>query len=288
MLFVKRKLQILLLFVFLICLLTACTVTDQDNALSIHIIDVGQGDSILVKTPHGKIMLIDGGEASFGRSVASYLKKNKVKKIDVLVGTHPHADHIGGLIDVVQNFEIGQFYMPKKEHTSKTFEDLLEKAQSKGLKITAATNDIAIAFDEDITLHFLGPLKDYGDNLNLWSVVIKMDYKEKSFLFTGDLEELGEDDLLATYDKNFLKSQFLKVSHHGSSTSSSEGFLQVIQPKVAVISCGKGNSYDHPHKEVIERLRSLNTSIYRTDLQGTVVIKSDGLKIWSYQKPYGY
>ncbi|AKL95841.1 beta-lactamase domain-containing protein [Clostridium aceticum] len=288
MFFIRRKFPLLLLFILLLVLLIACTVKSKDDYLSIHTIDVGQGDSILIKTPNGRTMLIDGGEPSYGKAVVAYLKKNKVKKIDVLIGTHPHSDHIGGLINVLDHFQIDRFYLPKKEHTSNTFQELLEKAQAKGLKISAATSDISITFDDDITLHFLGPLRDYGDHLNLWSVIVKMDYKEKSFLFTGDLEALGEDDLLATYKKDFLKSQFLKVGHHGSNTSSTEDFLQAIEAKVAVISCGRDNAYGHPHMEVIERLQKRNTAIYRTDLQGSIIVKSDGHKIWSHQQPYNY
>ncbi|SET42087.1 competence protein ComEC [Natronincola peptidivorans] len=281
----KQLLALFLVLFILIPMLSGCFF-EEDTALSIHVIDVGQGDSILIKTPNGKTMLIDGGEPAAGKTVVSYLKKRKVKKIDLLVATHPHADHIGGLIDVIHSIPIDKFYMPHKLHTSKTFENLLDAAKDKDLKISAATAGIMIDFDEDITLYFLGPLRDYGDDLNLWSAVVKMDYKEKSFLFTGDLEALGEEDILSGFQKDFLKSQFLKVGHHGSRTSTTENFLQVIEPTVAVISCGRNNSYGHPHEEVINRLNLFNIAVYRTDMQGTIVIKSDGNRIWSHQKPY--
>lgn len=282
----RKRFALLLSLIITINLLTSCMFLAEDTDLSIHVIDVGQGDSILVKTPNGKTMLIDGGEPTAGRSVVSYLRKNKVKKIDVLIATHPHADHIGGLIDVIDRFQIDNFYIPYKIHTSKTYESLLDAANNKGLKATPATNDIMINLDEDIVLYFLGPLKDYGDDLNNWSVVIKLDYKVQSFLFTGDLESLGEVDLLTAYNADFLHAQFLKVAHHGSNTSTSQRFLEAVQPKIAVISSGKDNSYGHPHQEVIDRLRDLNMAIYRTDQQGTIVIKSDGNRIWSNEKPY--
>lgn len=286
MVMTKKYYCIPLIFILILSLLGGCVFLEEDTDLSIHIIDVGQGDSILVKTPNGKTMLIDGGEPSAGKTVVSYLDRNNINKIDVLIATHPHADHIGGLIDVLKNFEIGKFYMPRKIHTSKTYEKLLETAKSEGIKITAAKKDIVIDLDQDITLYFLNPLRDYGDDLNMWSAVVKMEYGEKSFLFTGDFEVLGEKELCATYDKDFLKSQFLKVAHHGSNTSTSQEFLDVIEPKVAIISSEKGNSYGHPHEEVVERLKNFGTTIYRTDEQGTIVIRSDGDKIWSNQEPY--
>jgi len=282
----KRYILFPLIFTLILALLGGCVLFEDDSDLSIHIIDVGQGDSIFVKTPNGKTMLIDGGDIAGGKTVVSYLNKYNIDKIDVLIGTHPHADHIGGLIDVLENFEIGKFYMPKKIHTSKTYEKLLETTKNKGLKITPATKDIVIDLDQDIPLYFLSPLRDYGDNLNLWSAVVKMEYGEKSFLFTGDFEALGEKELCDTYDKDFLQSEFLKVGHHGSNTSTSQEFLDIIQPEIAIISCKTGNSYGHPHKEVIERLKKFGSNIYRTDEQGTIVIRSDGDIIWSNQEPY--
>lgn len=282
----KRYILVSLIFTLILALLSGCVLFEEDSDLSIHIIDVGQGDSIFVKTPNGKTMLIDGGDIAAGKTVVSYLNKYNIDKIDVLIGTHPHADHIGGLIDVLENFEIGKFYMPKKIHTSKTYEKLLETTKNKGLKITPATKDLVIDLDQDIPLYFLSPLRDYGDNLNLWSAVVKMEYGEKSFLFTGDYEVLGEKELCDTYDKDFLQSEFLKVGHHGSNTSTSQEFLDIIQPEIAIISCKTGNSYGHPHKEVVERLKKFGSNIYRTDEQGTIIIRSDGDIIWSNQEPY--
>ncbi|WP_176762071.1 ComEC/Rec2 family competence protein [Natronincola ferrireducens] len=284
----KNKLINLLLIIIVIGLLTGCFLREDEGVLSLHFIDVGQGDSILIKTPNDKTLLIDGGEPSAGKNVTSYLRKNKVKKIDILIATHPHADHIGGLVDVVNNFPIDKFYMPKKAHTSKTYEKLLQTVKDNNLKVTAATNDIVVELDEDIILYFLGPMKDYGDNLNMWSVILKMDYKDKSFLFTGDLEYLGEKDLIQEYPRSFLQAQVLKVGHHGSNTSTCGEFLEVVNPKVAVISAGSNNPYGHPHQEVLEGLTKFPVAIYRTDKQGTIVIKSDGHRIWSHLEPYFY
>ena len=282
----KRHYLVLLTFILILTLLTGCFLLEDDTDLSIHIIDVGQGDSIFIRTPNGKTMLIDAGEPSAGKTVVSYLNRHYIDKIDILIGTHPHADHIGGLAEVINNFEIGKIYMPRKIHTSKTYEKLLETIRDNGLKITEAKSDITVELDDDIYLYFLNPLRDFGDDLNLWSVVLKMEYKDTSFLFTGDLESPVELELLEKYDPDFLKSDFLKVGHHGSNTSTSQKFLDNVQPIVAVISSKTGNSYGHPHKEVIDRLTKMNINVYRTDKQGNIVIRSDGEMIWSNQEPY--
>lgn len=254
--------------------------------LSVHMIDVGQGESILIITPNNKTILIDAGEQSEGRKVKAYLTKNRIKKIDLLIGTHPHSDHIGGLAEIIQSFEVTKIIMPKKLHTSLTFEKLLTTIDAKGLSISEPPLNNIVELDTNVKLHFLGPLKNYGDNLNLWSVVFRLDYIDKSFLFTGDMEAAAEIDLINTYGKEFLTSNLLNVGHHGSNTSTSKQFLDLVSPEIALISVGKDNSYGHPHKEVIDRLEHINTFIYRTDFQGTVVILSDGRKIWSNIAPF--
>lgn len=279
----RKHLYIVGLLIMLTIILSGC-LSNED--LSIHFIDVGQGDSILIVTPQGKSILIDGGEISEGDKVASYLRRNKIKKIDIMVGTHPHSDHIGGLIEVMNRFKVDKLFLPNKIHTTITYEKFLETASTQGLKITTPISGTSLSLEEDITLHFLSPLRDYGDDLNLWSIVLKLDYKNQSFLFTGDVEATGELDIINAYEKDFLTSNVLKVAHHGSNTSSTQEFLDIVKPQVAIISCGKNNAYSHPHQEVIDRLISSNIAIYRTDYQGTVLIKSDGSKVWSNTKPY--
>ena len=277
------SLLILLLFVVFFTL-TACE-KSLSGVLSIHMIDVGQGESILIITPNNKTILIDAGEQSEGRRVKAYLTKKQVNKIDLIIGTHPHSDHIGGLSEIIKNFEVEKIIMPKKLHTSATFEKLFTTIESKGLTISAPQQNKLIEFDENIKLHFLGPIKDYGDNLNLWSIVFRLDYKDKSFLFTGDIEEEAEIDLINTYDKAVLRANVLNVGHHGSNTSTSKQFLDYVNPEIALISLGNDNPYGHPHREVIKRLEEASAFIYRTDLQGTVILLSDGIEIWSNQVP---
>ena len=255
------------------------------DVLTIHMIDVGQGESILISTPNNKTILIDAGEASQGKKVKSYLLKHGIDKIDLLIGTHPHTDHIGGLPEIINNFEVKKIIMPKKLHTSATFEKLLTAIESKKLTINSPKPNSIIEFDRDIKLHFLGPIRDYGDNLNLWSVVFRLDYKNKSFLFTGDMEHEAEMDLINTYSMDDLGANVLNVGHHGSDSSTTQQFLDCVNPEIALISLGSNNPYNHPHEEVIIRLVQSEVLIYRTDLQQTVVIYSDGESIWSHQAP---
>lgn len=282
----KIKIKFAAALIILCLTLFALNGCDRNSdILSVHMIDVGQGESILIVTPNNKTILIDAGEPSQGARVKSYLSRNKVDKINLLIATHPHADHIGGLPEIINNFEIEKIIMPQKSHTSSTFEKLLTAIKSKGLSVSPALPDSAIEFDENVRLHFLGPIKDYGDNLNLWSVVFRLDYKNKSFLFTGDMEYEAEMDLINTYSEDNLEANVLNVGHHGANTSTSQQFLNYVNPEIALISSGKDNAYGHPHNEVIERLEAFGTFIYRTDLQQTVVIFSDGKNIWSHLAP---
>lgn len=239
----------------------------------VHFIDVGQGDSILVQS-NGQNMLIDAGTNETGSRVVEYLNKLNVAKIDYLVGTHPHEDHIGGLDDVIDNFDIGIIYMPKIQTNTKTFESVLDSVANKNLSITSPKVGDVFEIGNakcEIMACGTGTTKEKS-NLNLSSIVIRMVYGAQSFLFTGDMEQQTEEA------RTWPETTVLKVGHHGSDTSSSEIFLNQINPKIAVISVGQGNSYGHPKQVVIDRLNSLNANIYRTDLSGTIVIMCDGNK----------
>jgi len=247
------------------------------NKLTVNYIDVGQGDSIFIQTPSGKTMLIDAGVPEMGNKVVNYIKSQGINKIDIIIATHPHSDHIGGIPAVIKNFEIGKVYAPKVTHTTKTYENFLNAVKDKGLKITSAKAGMDLDLGEGVTAKVLAPNKDKYDNLNNYSVVVKITYKDTSFLFTGDAEKESEQEMLNKgYD---LKADVLKIGHHGSSSSTTSAFLQAVSPKYAVISCGQGNSYGHPHKEIIEKLKSLNITVYRTDQQGTIIAVSDGKTI---------
>ena len=246
----------------------------QKGILNVHFLDVGQGDSIFIELPDEKTMLIDAGENYHGEGIKNYIGDCGYSKIDYLVATHPHADHIGSMDYIVRNMDIGSVYMPKAAANTKTYENLLESISDKGLKITSAKAGLTIAEESDYTINVVAPVTIDEDNLNNSSAVIKLTYKDNTFLFTGDAEKKELETI--TYD---ISADVLKVGHHGSTTSTTEEFLNAVNPTYAVISAGEGNSYDHPHKETLDLLEEFNCKVYRTDIDKTVVFSSDGKTI---------
>jgi competence protein ComEC len=269
---------------FLLLLLVGFSVAGTSGELIIHYLDLGQADSILLELPNNEIMLIDAGNNSDGQKLVNYLREQGIDTIDYLIGTHPHADHIGGLDDVIENFVIGRIYMPEVIHTTKTFEDVLLAVQRKGKKITPARTGVSIIDDPVLQIYFLSPISNNYKDLNHYSAVVKVDFLDKSFLFTGDAEKINEEEMIEKYGVR-LKSHILKVGHHGSNTSTSEEFIEKVVPDYAVISVGKDNSYGHPSALVIQRLQNHGVKIYRTDLQGTIIARSDGQQILFNQDP---
>ena len=253
---------------------TIYTTVGLNDELRVSFIDVGQGDSEFIELPNGETMLIDAGTNETGKNVVDYIKSLGYTSINYVVGTHPHEDHIGGLDDVIKTFDIGSIYMPKITADTNTFEDVLDAAESKNLMINTAKSGVSIMNTEDLSIKFLAPTLDSYENTNDYSAVVKVVYGETSYLFTGDAEEFSEN--LITDDVN---ADVLKVGHHGSSTSTSTEFLKKVSPAFAVISCGKGNSYGHPHSETLQKLADMGTAVYRTDELGTIVSVSDGKTI---------
>lgn len=247
------------------------------GTLKVHYIDVGQADSILVQLPSGQNMLIDAGNNADSNLVVNYLKSQGVKRLDYVIGTHPHEDHIGGMDVAIKSFDIGKVYLPKVTSNTKTYEDLLTAIQSKGLKITQAKAGVTLDVGSGATAELLAPNGSSYDDLNNYSAVLKLTFGKTSFLFEGDAEALSESEMLkAGYN---LRADVLKVGHHGSSSSTSPAFLKAVAPKYAVISVGKDNDYGHPHPETLAKLSAAVVQVFRTDLQGTIVATSDGKTI---------
>ena len=245
--------------------------------LEVHYIDVGQGDATFIKSPSGETILIDGGNNGKGKVVADYLKGLGFQTIDYMIATHPDADHVGGLDEVLYSMNVKNVYAPKVSHTTQTFKDFLTAVANKGLTIKETKSGVTLPIN-GLNSQFLAPVKEYGNDLNEWSAVLKVTHGSKSFLFTGDAESKSEKDMVATYGSG-LKSDVLNPGHHGSKTSSSQQFLDAVKPSIAVISAGTGNRYGHPTQETLAKLNAMSVKVHGTDLNGTVMITRDGSNI---------
>ena len=243
------------------------------NTLKVHFINVGQGDAILVQTPAGQNMLIDSGENDQGETVVNYLISQRVKDLDIVVGTHPHSDHIGGLDTVINHFTIKNIYMPKATNTTESFRDVLTAVKNKGLKISSAKAGVILPLT-GANCRFIAPVKDSYEELNNYSAVIKLEYGSQSFLFAGDAGTESEAQMLNSGAD--LKAAVLKVGHHGSYSSTGGKFLSAVDPQYAVIMVGADNTYGHPHAQTLTRLDKAGATIYRTDYNGTIVFITDG------------
>lgn len=250
--------------------------TQESDILSIYYLDVGQADSMLI-TYQDKDILIDAGNNEDGPKLVNYFKSLNITKFDYVFGTHPHEDHIGGMDDIINNFEINNFYMPDVVTTTKTFEDILNSMEEKNLQFKTPNIDDEYKIG-DIKLKVLYVGKESND-LNDTSIVLKLTYKDTSYLFTGDATKKVENKLL-TKD---IESDVLKVGHHGSQYSTLNEFLEKVNPKYAIIEVGKNNIYKHPKEVTLTKLDNMKIKYYRTDMDGTILLKSDGENI-SFEK----
>lgn len=250
---------------------------NKDGVLRTFFLDVGQADAEFVELPNGKTLLIDAGTAQSGDEILKFIKNLGYTKLDYVVATHPHADHIGGMAKILKGIEVGNMYMPYAETTTKTYEELLQTIVDLKINVIAVKPGVRLVEDGNLLAYFIAPNSDEYDDLNEYSAVIKMIYGETSFLFTGDASSKSEKEMLAAaYD---LTANVIKIGHHGAKTSSSEEFIKTVKPQYAVISCGKDNSYGHPHEQTLKTLMAENVKVYRTDKDGTICISSDGEKI---------
>ena len=256
----------------------ADNLSEDGDTVEVHFIDVGQGESILIIAPE-KNVLIDGGDNGFGPTVLRYLDAQGVSSIDILIATHPHADHIGGLIDVIGQLPVSKVIMPEVPDelvpTTRTYTNFLMALLENGLSITPAVAGEVYALGGGATLTILSPMREYS-RLNDMSVVSRLEFGDISFLFTGDIEIAAEHDLAMA---GGIRSDVLNLAHHGSRTSSTQIFLDAVNPSIAVIACGLDNGHGHPHRTVMERLQEMDIRVLRTDFDGSIMLVTDGVGI---------
>ena len=273
----KKYIKMLLSTLFVLLALCSCNIsfdnviTTPKGTLAVHFLDIGQGDSIFIELPNSQTMLVDAGENYYGEGIINYIYDCGYEKLDYLVATHPHSDHIGSMSYIVRHMDIDAVYMPKVSTTTKTYENLLDSISKKGLKIKTAMAGTKILDIDELEIVILAPVEIYEDDLNNCSVIFKITYKDRSFLLTGDAEKKELEDVYLN-----MSADVLKVAHHGSSTSTTEEILEKIKPEIAVISLGEDNEYGHPYTSTLKLLNNIDCDIYRTDEDKTVKISTDG------------
>lgn len=256
----------------------AQTKTQAEGDLLVHFIDVGQGDCELIQTPDSTV-LIDAGDIGLGDLVVDYVKAQGVTKIDYLIATHPHADHIGGMPEVVDSFEIGKVLFSDLPSsmvpTTKIYERLLDSIAKKGIQITKARPSVVYDLGSGAELKLFGPINQDKDDMNENSIVCRLAFGDVSFLFTGDAGIISENDMVERYG-GLLSSTVLKLGHHGSNTATQDKWLKKVAPEIVVAEVGTDNKYGHPHQEILDRIKKYGLTFYRTDEDGNIVMASDG------------
>ncbi len=275
----------LIIFILLLAVGTVMYITElrnnasEEGTIEIHIIDVGQGDCVLVKTDAGNL-LIDAGTNDSEYALAAYLDSVGVKDFEYCIFTHPHEDHIGGADMIIDDYNVRNVIMSPASSTLYTYERLLDSLERSEANVIEAVPDSIFNIGE-LEIFIMAPIVlDEEHSLNNQSVVTRLTFGERRFLFTGDAEVIEELDILDKYDIGDLKCDFLKMGHHGSSTSSCDEFIDAVDPYLAAISCGKNNDYGHPHREIVALLGEREIEYTRTDFDGSSVYVSDGESIW--------
>lgn len=281
-----KKYFLLFCTIFLLVIVGFLFYTDWQNSnrkMTFAMLDIGQGDALFVESPSGTQMLVDGGPIHSILAPLSKVMPLYDKKIDVLMITNPDADHIGGFIDILKNYEVSYIIEPGTFNKSKTYATIEQLVKEKNVKKIIATKGMVLDLGAGAKTEILFPDRDVSYwSTNDGSIVSKLTYGKNSIMLMGDSTKMTEAIVLSENSAQFLKSDILKIGHHGSHTSSSQSFVQAVAPTYALISDAKGNSYGHPHQETLDTLNSFGIKILRTDLLGTIIFKSDGYKFQQY------
>ncbi|SDM70758.1 ComEC/Rec2 family competence protein [Sediminibacillus halophilus] len=244
----------------------------SENELQVHFIDVGQGDSILIEAPNGRKMLVDGGPPSAAEKVSEYLRKRGIKKLDLVVATHPDIDHIGGLVNVLKEFDVKHLIDSGKLYTTSTYFHYLQQIKKQKIPVTVAAGEENIVIDPQLTIRVLNTQNAFKTN-NQSSIALSLRYGRIDFLLMADVETIQEQNIL---DVKQLQAEILKVAHHGSGTSTSFDFIREVRPETAILSYSKTNDFGHPVDRVVDYLQLVGATIYSTAKAGDIVIRTDG------------
>lgn len=261
------------------------TAGNADGEMQIFALDVGQGDSFFLISPNGKTMLIDSGESSNSKQIEQFIRDKGVQKLDVVVGSHTHSDHVGSMPYLLDAFDVGEYVMSEAGLETRIQKRINAVLEEKQITRTYAWAGDSINWDDDCSVTVLSPVPEFDEysktDWNEWSLIIRVEYADHAMIFTGDATVRSEQAAMLNNEKQLFSADVLKVAHHGSTTSSSLGFLEAVNPEYAIISVGEGNSYGHPDYDTIQKLKSINAAVYRTDELGTITIVfgADGVQI---------
>lgn len=258
--------------------------TKTETGLLVTFLDVGQGDCIFLQSPSGNTLLVDGGPESATQTVLDFLDEKGVIGLDAVIASHLHADHIGGLISVIDVYPVGKYYEPPFDAESEVYFQLRDALSENNVTVLSplASSNSLIDWDRDVEIRILSPYGiDYGrvDDFNDTSYILRVTYQNTSLLLTGDATQVAEKLALKALPNSYFKADVLKVGHHGSKNSTSTKFLDAVNPSIAVISCGLNNEYGHPNQELLDRLNKRNITIYRTDRDGSITLLLDGTNV---------
>lgn len=256
-----------------------------DGEMQIFALDVGQGDSFFVISPNGKTMLIDSGESSNSKQIEQFIREKGVRQLDIVIGSHTHSDHVGSMPYLLDAFDVGKYVMSEAGLETRIQKRINAVLEEKDIPCSYVWAGDVIDWDSDCKVTVLSPVPEFDEysktDWNEWSLIMRVEYANHSMIFTGDATVRSEQAAMLNNEKYLFGADVLKVPHHGSTTSSSLGFLEAVSPEYAIISVGKGNSYGHPDYDTIQKLKQVNAEIYRTDELGTIniVFSANDIKI---------